>query len=201
MDAERIFNSVAKGILWTSYEYFFASVLMAFLFTFAYRYFRRYGIKNTIKLWVCRIKKDKELRNVFIIAFVIAMLLYETLLCRISFKNPFNDVWGNWGFHNKDGTFSSGNIQNIFLFILPVFVLLMLFNKRIFANKKETFWSIIKVSFIVSFTASLSIELIQMFLFLGMFQLSDLCYNTLGGVIGGIIYYIIYKIKHKGETK
>ena len=141
------------------------------------------------------------MRNVFIIAFVIAMLLYETLLCRISFKNPFNDVWGNWGFHNKDGTFSSGNIQNIFLFILPVFVLLMLFNKRIFANKKETFWSIIKVSFIVSFTASLSIELIQMFLFLGMFQLSDLCYNTLGGVIGGIIYYIIYKIKHKGETK
>lgn len=30
---------------------------------------------------------------------------------------------------------------------------------------------------------------------LGTFQLSDLCYNTLGGAIGGVLYWMGWKVK------
>ena len=39
------------------------------------------------------------------------------------------------------------------------------------------------------------IEMLQLFLRLGTFQLSDLFYNTVGGMIGGLMYYGITKAK------
>ena len=57
-------------------------------------------------------------------------------------------------------------------------------------------WNSTKITFLFSFT----IEMLQLFLRLGTWQLSDLFYNTLGGVVGGLIYYIGYKIKHRGKT-
>ena len=42
---------------------------------------------------------------------------------------------------------------------------------------------------------SISIEMLQLFLRLGTFQLSDLFYNTVGGMIGGLMYYGIAKAK------
>ena len=44
----------------------------------------------------------------------------------------------------------------------------------------------------IAFLFSLTIEFLQLFLRLGTFQLSDLCYNTFGGAIGGVSY--IYSI-------
>ena len=37
-------------------------------------------------------------------------------------------------------------------------------------------------------------DFLQLFLRLGTFQLSDLCYNTLGGAIGGVLYWICTEI-------
>lgn len=56
------------------------------------------------------------------------------------------------------------------------------------------FASIVGKSAEISFLFSLSIELLQLFLRLGTFQLSDLFYNTAGGVAGGIIYWIGWKV-------
>ena len=41
----------------------------------------------------------------------------------------------------------------------------------------------------------LSIETLQLLLRLGTFQLSDIFYNTVGGVIGGLMYYGIRKVR------
>lgn len=41
----------------------------------------------------------------------------------------------------------------------------------------------------ISFLFSLAIEFSQLFLRLGTFQLSDLFYNTLGGLLGGLVYW------------
>lgn len=38
-------------------------------------------------------------------------------------------------------------------------------------------------------------DFLQLFLRLGTFQLSDLCYNTLGGAIGGVLYWMGWKVK------
>lgn len=47
----------------------------------------------------------------------------------------------------------------------------------------------------ISFLSSLAIEMLQLFLRLGTWQLSDLCFNTLGGVIGGLIYRVSVKCR------
>ena len=35
----------------------------------------------------------------------------------------------------------------------------------------------------------------QLLLRLGTFQLSDLFYNTVGGVVGGLMYYVVMKVR------
>ena len=55
--------------------------------------------------------------------------------------------------------------------------------------------SIIWYSTKVAFLFSLTIEFLQLFLRLGTFQLSDLCYNTFGGAIGGVLYWMGWKVK------
>ena len=60
-----------------------------------------------------------------------------------------------------------------------------------------TLWKSIEVVF----AFSLSIEFLQLFLRLGTFQLSDLFYNTLGGLIGGLIYWCGYKITHRNKKE
>ena len=201
MDITKIFSSFATGVLSTAHQFFFASVIMAILFTFAYRYFRRYGVKNGILLWVKKVKNNKEFRNTFIMAFVVSMVLYKTLLCRLQNKNPLANVWGSWGIYDKKGNITTGSIQNGFMFVLPVFMLLLLYSDKIFKKKKESFWRVITFSTGISFAASLTIEFLQMFFCIGAFQISDLAYNTLGGVLGAIIYYIVKIIKKKGTEK
>ena len=45
-----------------------------------------------------------------------------------------------------------------------------------------------------SFSTSIIIELIQLVFCLGTFQVSDLVYNTLGGVMGAIIFATVRKL-------
>ncbi|MFR8725087.1 MAG: VanZ family protein [Mediterraneibacter faecis] len=40
---------------------------------------------------------------------------------------------------------------------------------------------------------SFTIEMLQLFLRLGTWQLSDIFYNTIGGGIGGLLYYVFHK--------
>lgn len=48
------------------------------------------------------------------------------------------------------------------------------------------------------FLFSLTIELLQVFLKVGTFQVADLVYNTTGGLLGAVIYWI--QRRHKRET-
>ena len=42
-----------------------------------------------------------------------------------------------------------------------------------------------------------SIELLQLFLRLGTFQISDLFFNTIGGLAGGIIYFLVNAVAER----
>ena len=42
---------------------------------------------------------------------------------------------------------------------------------------------------------SISLEMLQLLLRLGTFQLSDIFYNTVGGVLGGLVYYVTMKAR------
>ena len=56
---------------------------------------------------------------------------------------------------------------------------------------KTIIGKIILKSIQIAFLSSLTIELLQLFLRLGTFQISDLFFNTIGGLAGGIIYFLV----------
>ena len=65
-----------------------------------------------------------------------------------------------------------------------------------FHGKAGNGWNnILWLSEKIAFGFSLIIEMLQLLLRLGIFQLSDIFYNTVGGVFGGICYWGIMKIK------
>lgn len=44
-------------------------------------------------------------------------------------------------------------------------------------------------------TSAVLVEMLQLLLRLGTFQLSDIFYNTVGGVLGGLVYYVTMKAR------
>lgn len=58
---------------------------------------------------------------------------------------------------------------------------------------KKILWQSGKIAFIFS----VSIEMLQLLLRLGTFQLSDIFYNTVGGMIGGLMYCAVMKVRKR----
>lgn len=58
---------------------------------------------------------------------------------------------------------------------------------------KKILWYSGKMAFIFL----VSIEMLQLLLRLGTFQLSDIFYNTVGGVVGGLAYYVAMKARKR----
>ena len=68
-----------------------------------------------------------------------------------------------------------------------------IFGEKIGNGWKKILWQSGKIAFIFS----VSIEMLQLLLRLGTFQLSDIFYNTVGGVIGGLVYYVAMKTRKR----
>lgn len=196
-----IFENIIKNVLISLYQGFGASVLMAVLFMFAYTYGKERGWKQVVKHWWNNFKDKSEFRRVFLLAIYTFMLLTRTVLYRTVWSLPLGKVMGIWGLHDKNGALYTENIENIILFIPFMVLLLWAFHRKFFKNVKVKFLNSIEKSFVVSLSFSLLIEFTQLFFKLGTFQLSDLVFNTLGGIIGGIIYYCIYRFKERKDRK
>lgn len=124
------------------------------------------------------------------------MILFRTLLNRNIWEHPLSDVIGVWGLYNSDGELTTEVIENLVLFIPFTVLLLWSFQERIIGQSVKLFITIWK-SIEVVFLFSMMIEFLQLFLRIGTFQLSDLFYNTLGGLVGGLIYWCGYKLTHR----
>lgn len=152
--------------------------------------------KAVLQRWINEFKTSSRFRKVFILVFYIAMILFRTLLNRDMWRNPVSNVIGVWGLYNENGELTTEAIENLALFIPFTVLLLWSFHEKFLgegAKLLRTIWQSIKIVFLFSLT----IEFLQLFLRLGTFQLSDLFYNTLGGLVGGLIYWIGYKLTHR----
>lgn len=187
--AENVMINVLKSL----YMHLGASVLLAFLFMFYYMYLRRYGINGAFNKWLYKFKSDSDFRRTFFLVFYGAMILFRTLLCRSVYNNPVSNVIGIWGLHDKEGKLNTESLENLILFVPFSFLLFYTFRDRFFKQNSMTLISVMRKSVVIIFSFSLLIETCQLFMKLGTFQLSDLFYNTLGGLIGGILYYITAK--------
>ena len=191
-----IVDRICVNIISALYQYLFVSIVMAALFMLLYMECKKIGLKAVFYNWINEFKKSKEYRRIYALAVYTCLILFRTIFCRQIWGNPIGDVLGNWSLHFSDGTLSTELIENIFLFILFSMLVLWALEDKILKGRKD-FLQICYGTIKISFLFSLGIELCQIVLRVGTFQISDLVTNTGGGLIGGIIYWIHYKLRNR----
>ena len=120
------------------------------------------------------------------------MILFRTLLNRNLWLNPLSNVMGGWGIWetvNGEQKMTTECIENVIM--MPPFtsIVMWTFQDKVGSDWKKILWQSGEIAFIFS----VNIEMLQLLLRLGTFQLSDIFYNTVGGVVGGLVYYGIVK--------
>ena len=101
--------------------------------------------------------------------------------------NPLENVIVIWGLH-YNGQLYTENFENLILF-MPFIIFLFWAREEKDHTKDKRIQEVLLNSFEISFCFSLGIETCQLFLKIGTFQLTDLFFNTLGGMLGGVIYW------------
>ena len=127
----------------------------------------------------------------WLLAFVSSLILFRTLLNRNLWMNPLSDIMGGWSIWetvNGEKKLTTECIENVIMMVPFSSVVMWTFDV-----KGKILWQSGKIAFIFS----VSIEMLQLLLRLGTFQLSDIFYNTVGGVLGGVCYLGVMKIRKR----
>lgn len=199
----KILKKIITNVLTAIYEPFGFALLLGFFALFFYLYAYHpvntgKGWKTALKTWLTEFRTNCFFRKLFLLAFFSAMILFRTLLNRDLWLNPLSDIMGGWGIWkvSSDGTkeLTTECIENIILMFPFTSVLMWTMKEKLV--KVVSLKSLAIKSAEAAFCFSLTIEFLQLFLRVGTFQLSDLCYNTLGGCLGGVAYWIAWKIRH-----
>ena len=144
--------------------------------------------------WYQKFKESVFFRKLFLLAFVTSMILFRTLLNRNLWLNPLSDVMGGWGIWdtvNGEQKLTTECIENVIMMVTFSSVVMWTFQEKMEKGWKKILWYSGKIAFIFS----ISIEMLQLLLRLGTFQLSDIFYNTVGGMIGGLMYCAAMKAR------
>lgn len=187
---------IITNVLTNLYQIAGFALIMSALFMFMYISAEEHGWKEVMRKWWLSFKENSSFRRIFGLAFYTTMILFKTLFNRGLWFRPLENIVGIWGFFDKQGIFTTEVIENMILFIPFTILYLWAFREKIITTNKKV-GSVVGKATIITFVISLSIEFLQLFLRIGTFQLSDLFYNTLGGLIGGLIYWIGYKLNHR----
>lgn len=192
-----ILKLVISDSLTALYQPFWFAVILSALFMFVWMQYS--SLRAALKQWLFWYRTSKEFRKMFVLVFYTVMILFRTLLNRTMWANPVSNVIGIWGLYKQsDGekVLTTEVLENLALFIPFSFFLLWNYQDKLLSNDLR-FSKFIFLSVKVTFGFSFVIEMLQLFLRLGTWQLSDLFYNTLGGAIGGVIYYLFVVNRNK----
>ena len=110
--------------------------------------------------------------------------------------NPLSDVMGGWGIWktvNGEQKLTTECIENVIMMVPFSAVAMWTFGEKIGNSWKKILWQSGKIAF----GFSISIEMLQLLLRLGTFQLSDIFYNTVGRVLGGVCYCGTMKVRKR----
>ena len=196
-----LLGNIFTNILTALYEPFGFSLLLSVLAMFFYLYAYEpsaagRGWKNAIVTWYQKFKESVFFLKLFLLAFVTSMILFRTLLNRNLWLNPLSDVmggWGIWKIENGEQKLTTECIENVIMMVPFSAVVMWTFEEKIGNSLKKILWQSGKIAFIFS----ISIEMLQLLLRLGTFQLSDIFYNTVGGMIGGLMYCSVMKARKR----
>ena len=199
MNVIEVLAKILRNILTALYEPFGFSFLLSFLAMFFYLYAYEpqeagKGWKSAIVTWYQKFKESVFFRKLFFLAFVISLVLFRTLLNRSQWMNPLGAIMGGWGIWetvNGEQKLTTECIENVIMMVPFSSVVMWTFEEKIGNGWKKILWQSGKIAFIFS----VSIEMLQLLLRLGTLQLSDIFYNTVGGVLGGVCYWGIMKAR------
>jgi len=200
-DTLEMLSKILINILTAFYESFGFSILLSFLAMFFYLYAcvpvdAGKGWKGAIVTWYKEFKESVFFRKLFLLAFVTSLILFRTLLNRNLWMNPLSKVMGGWGIWetvNGEQKLTTECIENVIMMVPFSAVVMWTFQKKAGNSWKNIVWQ----SGMVAFIFSIVIEVLQLLLRLGTFQLSDIFYNTVGGVVGGVCYWGVMRVRKK----
>ncbi len=203
-EAIDLLGKILTNILTALYESFGFSLLLSFLAMFFYLYAYEpthagKGWKNAIVTWYQKFKESVFFRKLFLLAFVTSIILFRTLLNRNLWMNPLSKIMGGWDIwetKNGEQVLTTECIENVIMMVPFSAVMMWTFEEKIEISWKKILWQSGKIAFIFS----ISIEMLQLLLRLGTFQLSDIFYNTVGGVFGGLMYCAVMKGRKHLQT-
>lgn len=204
---QQIATHIMRSILTALYQPFWGAVSMAFLFMFLFLYGKEKGwgisdcFPKMLQTWYREFRDSFTFRRVFLLAFYSTMILFRTLINREIWFDPLGKIMEGWGLYDGEGNLTTEAIENFMLFLPFTILLLWSFQQQLIGCVSK-FRVIIWRSFQVVGSISFIIEFLQVLLHVGTFQLSDLCYNTLGGVFGGALYYcFLCRQLYHGKSK
>ncbi|WP_455503467.1 VanZ family protein [Blautia sp.] len=197
----KVLTKILTNVLIALYEPFGFSLLLFFLAMFFYMYAYEpttagKGWKRAIVTWYQKFKESVFFRKLFLLAFVTSMILFRTLLNRNLWMNPLSDVMGGrgiWDTVNGERQLTTECIENVIMMVPFSSVVMWTFQEKMEKGWKKILWYSGKIAFIFS----VSIEMLQLLLRLGTFQLSDIFYNTVGGMLGGLMYCAVMKARKR----
>lgn len=187
-----------QDILRAFYPSFRFAILLTVFFLFTYKEYsepgtrdeEHLGIKWAFLDFIEWMRKDRKFRKLFFLVLYISLVLFQTLYSRDFQISPFSDVVGSW-------TLNAETIENTILLFPYTFMLYECFPEHL--ARKGKLMEIIKNSLIVSFCTSFLLEFLQILLVAGTWQLSDLTFNTLGGICGGIACWVCRRVRRKKD--
>ena len=188
-------QAVADDVFYSIYQYIGFGLIFAVICMIALPEVEHKGLKKCLIHQWHKLRTDKITRYKFAFFTLLFMVLSRTLICRNIWQCPWENIIGEWGVFASDGTLNTEGMLNVLLFVpLAYFGVLGFFQQD--GLDKEILFNIVKTSF----GFSCLIEICQLFLRVGTFQLSDIFQNTLGGFIGVAVWAMQQKIMKRGKN-
>lgn len=206
----QVFTKILFNIYSTLYQIFWFSLVLTVFVMFLYLYIHTDNSniktwKDAVKAWINTFRTNKIFRQRSYLTLYTTLILFRTLFNRELWINPLYDVWGSWWLYRYDqGTgeiiFTTECFENMILFFPYTLLMLLNYKVKLIGDGSSKKYIILKTTGIV-FLFSFSLELAQLFLRLGTFQVSDLAYNTLGGLVGAVVYCLLDNNRKRMKIK
>ena len=178
-------ESVILNDLLVQTKYIPRALIIGLLMVIAYLFFNEN--RSNAKQKIIGLIKQRWIATYI---FYLAYILTGTIFARQN-TAPYVKIVESFGFRKDDPNWNKEIIENIVLFIPYIWLYLKAF-------QTATPW---KNALKVAFLTSLSIELCQLFFWLGAFQLADMVHNVLGGMIGCGIWYFEEWVKKRAGRR
>ena len=177
----QVFTKILFNILLTLYQIFWFSLVLTVFVMFLYLYIHTDNSniktwKDAVKAWINTFRTNKIFRQRSYLTLYTTLILFRTLFNRELWINPLYDVWGSWWLYRYDqGTgeiiFTTECFENMILFFPYTLLMLLNYKVKLIGDGSSKKYIILKTTGIV-FLFSFSLELAQLFLRLGTFQVS-----------------------------